>query len=83
VIFFIAYRRGSRRHGKGAQEWRQRLKMMYAHWDSQMERLVDTYLEWKHGSRDLAPMEEDEHEFHVSVIGTFGTSFNIFRLKVT
>ncbi|KAG0705258.1 hypothetical protein DFH29DRAFT_981113 [Suillus ampliporus] len=56
---------------------------MYAHWDLQMEQLADTYLEWKHGSQDSASMEEDRHEFHVSVIGTFGTSFNISYQKVT
>ncbi|KAG2743926.1 hypothetical protein P692DRAFT_20878574 [Suillus brevipes Sb2] len=69
--FAAQSKRGSGRYGKGAQARRQRLKMMYAHWESQMDRLVHAYLEWKHGSQDSATMEEDRHEFHVSVIGTF------------
>ncbi|KAG1774963.1 hypothetical protein EV702DRAFT_1199802 [Suillus placidus] len=69
--FAAQSKRGNSRYGKGAQARRQRLKMMYAHWDAQMEQLADTYLEWKHGPQVSALMEEDGHEFHVSVIGTF------------
>jgi hypothetical protein len=47
-----------------------------------MDQLVHAYLEWKHGSQDSAAMEEDRHEFHVSVIEEHLVRLSIFLINI-
>lgn len=61
---------------------RERLKMMYIHWDTQLAALASSYLRWKHSKEEIRSAPLDGHFFHVTVIKTYGMFYFIVVLHV-
>ncbi|KAG1851168.1 hypothetical protein F4604DRAFT_1934181 [Suillus subluteus] len=70
---------GSRPTGNSTQQHRtrrERLKMMYIHWDTQLPALASSYLRWKHSKEEIHSASLDGHFFHVTVIKTYERILN-------